>query len=63
VKVEDLKIYRKKKIKLLLKNRFVYSCVIEEFLENSIKIRDKFGNVIIISVDDISVIGDSGDGL
>ena len=56
MKKEDLLCYKRKKVKILLKNRFVYTCIIEEFLEDCIKIRDKFGNLVTISLDDISMI-------
>ncbi len=58
MKKEDILCYERKKIKILLKNKFVYTCVIKEFLEDSIKIRDKFNNLVVISLDDISMITD-----
>jgi len=54
MKRQDLSCYEGKRIKIFLKNKFVYNCVIEEFLDDCIKIRDKFDNVVIISLDEIS---------
>jgi len=62
MKKEDVLCYAEKRIKILLKNRFVYNCMIEEFLEDSIKIRDKFGNLVLISLEDIAVITEFNGG-
>jgi hypothetical protein len=56
MKKEDLRCYEGKKIKILLKNNFVYTCSIQEFLEDCIKIRDRFGNLVLVSLGDISMI-------
>lgn len=54
--VNDLKCYENKRIKILLKTRFVYTGFIIDFLDDSIKFRDKKGATVIISLDNISTI-------
>ena len=56
MKKNEILCYEGKKIKILLKNNFVYTCFIEEYFEDSIKIKDKFGNLVIISLENISMI-------
>lgn len=56
VKIENLKSFKGKKIKILLKNRFCYSGYITSFLDDSIMFQDKFGGELLISVEEISNI-------
>lgn len=66
MKKEDVLCYDGKRIKILLKNKFIYTCIIEEFLEDSVRVKDKFGNLVTISFDEISMVtelsGASGNG-
>ena len=56
MKKEDVLCYEGKTIKILLKNNFIYTCTIREFLDDCIKIRDRFGNLVTISLGNISMI-------
>ena len=57
MKIDDIKIYEGKKITIFLKNKYYYSGYIVEFLEhNTLKFKDKFNNIILISVDEITTI-------
>jgi len=58
----DILCYQNKTVKIILKNRFVYCCKIEEFLDDSIKIRDKFNNLVLISLEDIMLITEFNNG-
>ena len=60
--VNDLKCYENKKIKILLKTRFVYTGHIIEFLDDAIKFRDKENSIVIISLDNISTITELNGG-
>ncbi len=56
--IEDLTHYSETNIKIILKNGFFYTCVIERFNteSNSIVVLDKFKKSILISIEDISVV-------
>ena len=60
MKIEELKCYDNKKIKILLVNKFIYTCVIEQFFEDSILVRDKFGNSVLIVLSEIAMISELG---
>ena len=62
MKIEELKYYENKKIKILLKTGFVYTGLIEEFLSDSIRLRDKFNKVVTLTVDNINSITEFGGG-
>jgi len=61
MKVDELKIYKNKKIKIFLKNKYAYTCVIERFNDESITVIDKFNKHLTISVEDISYVEEMGD--
>ena len=56
MKKGDIICYEGKSIKILLKNNFVYTCVIQEFLDDCIRVKDRFGNLVTISLGNISMI-------
>lgn len=56
MKKEDVLCYKGKPIKIILKNGFIYTCKIIEFLDDCIKVRDKYENLVTISLDNISMI-------
>ena len=56
MKKKDIKRYEGKRLKILLKNNFFYTCNIEEVMQDCIRIKDKFGNSILISLEDISMV-------
>ncbi len=60
MKIEDLLWCEGKNIKILLKNKFIYTCKISEFLGDCIKVVDKFDKEILISLDEISVVSEVG---
>lgn len=57
----DVKIIRKyegKKVLIILKNNFQYTCVIPNFKNSSFKIIDKFGKEVEIECDFIGYISE-----
>lgn len=56
MKKEDVESYQGKRIKIFLKTTFVYTGLIIELTDSSVKIKDKYDSDVIISLDDISVI-------
>ena len=56
MKYEDIKQYERKFVKILLKNNYRYSGIISEVNETSLKITDKFQQIVTIDLDNISVI-------
>jgi len=56
MKRTNIEKYKDKKITIFLKNRYYYTGHIVEFLDDSIKFFDKFGNVILISINEITAI-------
>jgi len=61
MKIEDLRIYESKKITLFLKNKFYYTGHILEFLDDTLKFKDKFGNIILIDGNEIATITESNE--
>lgn len=59
MKIDDIKIYENKNITVFLKNKYYYSGYIVEFLDDTLKFKDKFSNTILISVEEISAITES----
>lgn len=53
---KDIKIYEGKQVKILLSNGFIYSCLIKEVTDSSVKIIDKYGKLITISFAAVSMI-------
>jgi len=60
---KDLVCYLGKKIKIFLKENnttthknFVYTCIIEDILDDAVKVKDKFNNLILIKFSDIRLI-------
>ena len=63
MKREEVMIYENKKVKIFLKNKFVYTCRVISVLEDSIRIIDKYHNLITISLKDISIITEMNEEL
>ena len=57
MKINDLKIYENKKVRIFLRNNFYYSGCIIKFLEDdTLKFRDKFNKIVLISAGEITTI-------
>jgi len=60
MRIEDLRGYLDSKIKINLKNGFIYSGHIKELQEDSILFIDKFGNKLTIDIEEISMVAELG---
>ena len=54
--IEDMKIYLKKDVKIVLKNQFTYSGSIDTVGEDSFRFKDKYGQILIFALDQVSAI-------
>ena len=62
MKIDDIRIYENKKMTIFLKNKYYYTGHIIKFLDNALKFKDKFGNTILISVEEITTITELSGG-
>lgn len=60
MKIEDLKQLKNKKVKIVLKNGFFYTCEIEYLTEDSVHVIDKFNQKHIFDISAISEVGENG---
>jgi len=52
----DLELYLKKRVRITLKTGYFYHCYIQSIGNDSIRIKDKFNRVMIIALDQISIV-------
>ena len=57
---EEVKKYVSKKVLLILKNNFKYTCIIPNFEGDSFTVKEKFGNTISIDCEMVSLITEIG---
>lgn len=60
MKIGDLRNFQNKRIKLVLKNGFLYTCSIEYLTEDSVHIIDKFNQKHIFDISAISEVSENG---
>ena len=58
MKKEDLNLFLKKKVKLILKSGFHYTCIIESLNEETVHITDKFGEKHAFSLNHIDGVSE-----